>query len=119
MTSSPSGPGEVAHPLHAAAVPPVDPLLFGGGTAGGKFDDRGNYFNEDLLLARAQGSKAKGLGPLEGGSGGSGQGARGGGDNLMDSAGDFFSTARLVTLVLVFARRFVLVPTPSLHNFYI
>eukprot|EP00904_Undaria_pinnatifida_P008715 jgi/Undpi1/4974/HiC_scaffold_19.g08326.m1 len=94
LTSSPSGPGEVAHPLHAAAVPPVDPLLFGGGTAGGKFDDRGNYFNEDLLLARAQGSKAKGLGPLEGGSGGSGQGARGGGDNLMDSAGDFFSTAR-------------------------
>ncbi|CAM9734093.1 unnamed protein product, partial [Laminaria digitata] len=52
----PSVSGQMAHPLHAA--PPADPLLFGGGGPGGKFDDRGNYFNEDLLLARAQGSKA-------------------------------------------------------------
>ena len=94
--SSPSVSGEMTHPLHAA--PAADPLLFGGGS-GGKFDDRGNYFNEDLLLARAQGSKTKSLAPLEDRSGGLGQGARGS-DKLRDSAGNFFNTARLVMLIL-------------------
>lgn len=101
----------MAHPLHAA--PAADPLLFGGGP-GGKFDDHGNYFNEDLLLARAQGSKAKGLAPLEDRSGGPGQGARGG-DKLRDSAGDFFNTARLVMLIFFHARE---VPHSGSHSLF-
>lgn len=92
---SPVTPGEVPHPLlHTAAA---DPLSFGGGS-GGSFDNRGNYFNEDLLLARAQGSKPTNSVPVEERSTGrgAGQGAWGG-DALLDSAGSFLSTARWVT----------------------
>lgn len=78
---------------------PSDPL-FAGDESRGSFDDRGNYFNEDLLLARAQGGKSKGLEPLEDKSqDGVGGRVAWGGEALMDSAGSFLNTARLVTFV--------------------
>lgn len=73
---------------------PSDPLFAGGGGSGGTFDDRGNYFNEDLLLARAQGSNSGGLEPPEDRS--RREGVAWGGEALMDSAGSFLNTARLV-----------------------
>lgn len=87
--------GADSHPLHAE---PTDPL-FSSATRGGTFDNRGNYFNEDLLLARAQGGGSSGFDPLGDAAGdgekGDGQGSWGG-DALMDTAGNFLSTARLV-----------------------
>lgn len=92
-----SSSADVLHPLHAARADP----LFSGGGLGGTFDDRGNYFNEDMLLARAQGSKAKGLAPVKARSrnGKNGQGAWEG-DARTDSAGNFFNTARSVKLIV-------------------
>lgn len=102
------------HPLHSE--PPPDPLFAGvvdgSGRGGdvfgstGSYDRRGNYFNEDLLLARAKGNRSAsggeggsiGFDPLQaagerrGGQEG-GQNAWGG-DALRDTAGTFLTSAR-------------------------
>lgn len=95
-SSSPYGSpysGKVPHPLHKTPV--GDPLFSSSGSGGGTFDNQGNYFNEDLLLARAQGSKARGSDPLEGGGRNSNVGQEAwGGEALRDSAGKFLNSAR-------------------------
>lgn len=102
------------HPLHSE--PPPDPLFAGVvdesgrgddvfGSAG-SYDSRGNYFNEDLLLARAKGNRSAsggvggsiGFDPLQA-AGEQGAGQEGGqnawgGDALRDTAGTFLTSAR-------------------------
>lgn len=107
--SSSFGGGFAPHPLHAES--PADPLFGeasgrsrGALDSSGSYDNRGNYFNEDLLLARAKGNGATGSSgslrsdPLEGGQEGAagGEGGQGawGGDALMDTAGNFLTSAR-------------------------
>lgn len=109
-TGGGGGSGFAHHPLHSEA--PTDPLFASAGLGAGhtsesrgSYDSRGNYFNEDLLLARAQGSASGGAGstgfdPLEGVREGDGsQGARHdpwGGDALSGTAGNLLNTARWV-----------------------
>lgn len=61
-----------SHPLHASAT------ASGGGSGG-------NYFNEEFLRKREQGGCTGTRGVEQGGQGG---------NNLMDSTGNFFNTAR-------------------------
>lgn len=89
--------GSVTHPLHQGSS---DPLFAAAAGGEGTFDDRGNYFNEDLLLARAKASRnSTGFDPLDDVQGGtnasSGQSAWRS-EALLDTAGTFLTTARCV-----------------------
>lgn len=89
--------GSVTHPLHQGSS---DPLFAAAAGGEGTFDDRGNYFNEDLLLARAKTSRnSTGFDPLDDVQGGtnasSGQSAWRS-EALLDTAGTFLTTARCV-----------------------
>lgn len=66
------------HPLHASAA------ASGGGSGG-------NYFNEEVLRTREQEGRTGARGVEQGGRGGS---------DLMDSAGNFFNTARSAVLIV-------------------
>lgn len=88
--SSGEGP---PHPLHASQA--NDNPLLSAAVSGGTFDERGNYFNEELLRVRGQAGAVSSSGSTPQEDGIRGQGFRKG-DALMDSAGNFFSSARLV-----------------------
>lgn len=94
-----SSPRGISHPLHSEST---DPLFAAAAGRGGTFDDRGNYFNEDLLVSRAKSSGGISFDPLDDGrpamSGATGQGSWRG-DVFMDTAGSLITTARFVCRV--------------------
>lgn len=93
MPSSGEGP---PHPLYASQA--NDNPLLSAAVSGGTFDERGNYFNEELLRVRGQAGAVSSSGSTAPEDGSRGQGSRKG-DALMDSAGNFFSSARLVLFI--------------------
>lgn len=91
VPSSGEGP---PHPLYASQA--TDNPLLSAAVSGGTFDERGNYFNEELLRVRGKAGAVSSVGSTAPEEGSRGQGSRKG-DALIDSAGNFFNSARSVS----------------------